>query len=571
MAGRIPQTFINDLLGRIDIVDVIGERLTLKKAGRNHLALCPFHQEKTPSFSVNAEKQYYYCFGCNATGTALTFLMQHDRLDFIAAVETLAARAGVEVPREQGAAAKTSNDKPLYDVLAWADRWFQQTLRTHPQSERVKTYLKGRGVTGVTARDFGIGFAPPGWDTLVNALESAQRDAAVTAGLLSRTDEGRVIDRFRDRVMFPIRDTRGRIVGFGGRVLDSGQPKYLNSPETPVFHKGRELYGLFDARRAVRNPERFVLVEGYMDVIALVQAGVPTAVASLGTASGTAHFEALFRHAAEVVCCFDGDTAGRNAAWKALDVALPLMKQGRQLKFMFLPDGEDPDTLVRKEGKGGFETRLAGAMTATDYLFQRLQQGLDLRDDEGKARFVALAQPHIDLVPDQVLKALMNRRLADLVQLPVVTVERVEAPRELPRRGRRRQATASISDRLLAVVLTHPDFFAGLDADRQAELLGLSDSIFVRVVRAIAERPTTDTGALMAYFAGDPEHDRLARLAGQVSVLDKAALRREFEDGVGQILEVEARENRRALVRDLQEDGSAEKLAHYWRVKQGTN
>ncbi len=499
--------------------------------------------------------------------------MQHDRLDFIAAVETLAARVGIEVPREHGAASRTTNDKPLYDVLAWADKWFQQALRTHPESERVKTYLKGRGVTGVTARDFGIGFAPPGWDTLVNAFGSDQREAAVTAGLLSRTDEGRVIDRFRDRVMFPIRDTRGRVVGFGGRVLDGGQPKYLNSPETPVFHKGRELYGLFDARRAVRNPERFVLVEGYMDVVALVQAGIPTAVAALGTASGTAHFEALFRHAPEVVCCFDGDTAGRNAAWKALDVALPLMKQGRQLKFMFLPDGEDPDTLVRKEGKGGFEARLSGAMTATDYLFHRLQQGLDLRDEEGKARLVALAQPHIDLVPDRVLKALMDRRLADLVQLPVAEVQRAESAgrRDLPRRGQRRQGAPAIGDRLLALVLMHPDFFGALSSTRQAELLGLPDSTFVRVLQAIAENPAADTAALLAYFAGDPDHARMEQLAGRASVLDTAALRREFEDGVGQILEAHAKENRRALVRDLQEDGSTEKLAYYWQVKRGTN
>ena len=570
MAGRIPQSFINDLLGRVDIVDVIGQRLTLRKAGRNFQALCPFHNEKTASFSVNPEKQFYYCFGCNATGTALTFLMEHERLDFVAAVESLASTAGVEVPRERGAE-RTRDDRPLFEVLAWADRWYQQMLRTHAEGVRAKDYLKGRGLTGLVARDFGIGFAPPGWETLVLALGEGQREAAIAAGLLSRTDEGRVLDRFRNRVMFPIRDTRGRIVGFGGRVLDDGQPKYLNSPETPVFHKGRELYGLFDARRAVRNPERFILVEGYMDVVALAQAGLATAVAALGTASSQTHFEALFRHAPEVVCCFDGDAAGRNAGWKALNVALQVMKQGRQLKFMFLPDGEDPDSLVRKEGRARFEARIAGSVTATEFLFQRLSQGLDLRQLDARARLGELALPHIEQVPDGVLKELMRHRLAELTELPVQALARRAPPESGTRAAPRGRRSVSIDERVLTLLVQHPEFLANLDAHRSAELLSQPDSLLVRVVRFVAEQPDTDSAALLAYCAGEPSHDRLVTLAARPSELGRDALESEFRDGVEQILAARARANLRALVRDLQEDGSSEKLAEYWQLKQGSN
>jgi DNA primase len=342
-SGRIPQTFINDLLARVDIVDVIEARLTLKKSGSNrYLGLCPFHGEKTPSFNVNTERQFYYCFGCGATGTALKFLMEHDRLDFVSAVEALASIAGVEVPRDSTSRESTESNRRLFEALAAAETYYRTTLKSHPDAARAVTYLKGRGVSGLIARDFGIGYAPQGWDALIKALSAFKGDDLLAAGLVIARDSGGFYDRFRDRIMFPIRDLRGRVIGFGGRVLGDEQPKYLNSPETAIFHKGRELYGLYEARRALRTIERLILVEGYMDVVALAEAGITNAVATLGTASGAPHFEKLFRYTPQVVCCFDGDTAGREAAWKALSVALPALAAGHGLSFVFLPEGEDP-------------------------------------------------------------------------------------------------------------------------------------------------------------------------------------------------------------------------------------
>ena len=411
MAGRIPQSFINDLLGRTDIVDLIDARVKLKKAGRNYKACCPFHDEKTPSFSVNPDRQFYYCFGCQASGTALTFLMEHDRLEFVEAVETLARLAGVEVPRDADAGAPRQDHGRLHALLGRAATVYQERLKAAPPAI---DYLKGRGLTGVVARDFGIGYAPDAWHTLEEAFgddPEASRAKLLEVGLLTENDRGRVYDRFRDRIMFPIRDVRGRVIGFGGRLLGNAEgPKYLNSPETPVFKKGQELYGLFEARNALRRIEQLILVEGYMDVVALAQAGVANAVATLGTASTTEHFRKLYRYCDEVVCCFDGDPAGRRAAWKAVENALPTLSDGRQLKVMFLPDGEDPDTLVRSEGRDAYLTRVAGATSGIDYLFSELENGLDLSQLDDRARLASLAAPFIDRVPDGVLKMLMGNR-----------------------------------------------------------------------------------------------------------------------------------------------------------------
>jgi DNA primase len=578
MAGRIPQTFINDLLSRIDIVDVIDSRLTLRKTGRNFQALCPFHDEKTASFSVNPEKQFYYCFGCHATGTALTFLMEHDRLDFVAAVEALASIAGVEVPREQGARGDDERHGRLLKVLEEADKYFRRMLRGHPDAPRAVEYLKARGLTGVIARDFGIGFAPPGWDGLKTELSSFGEGDLVAAGLLVKNDQGRTYDRFRDRVTFPIRNTRGRVIGFGGRVLGNEQPKYLNSPETEVFHKGKELYGLYEARTALRRIERLVVVEGYMDVVALAQAGLANAVATLGTATGIAHFEKLFRHAPEVVCCFDGDQAGREAAWKALTVALPALTAGHQLSFMFLPDGEDPDTLVRKEGKARFVERIAGAISAAEYLFQGLGRGLDLNTLDGQARLADLALPYIRTIPDGVLRELTMERLATMAKTSPEALQRgakmsKASAKRLPVDGR---ATARLSERLLTIVLKHPEFLSKLDEHRRARLIGiaptqypgLSDSLLGRVVRYLADAPGTDLAALLGYWSGQEGHETLVELADRPLVLNDEALAAEFDDAVTQCLSAVERANRRALLGILKEEGSAEALAQYWQLKQ---
>ena len=418
MAGRIPQSFINDLLDRTDIVDVIDARVPLKKAGRSFKACCPFHEEKTPSFNVVPDKQFYHCFGCQVSGTALTFLMEYDRLDFVEAVETLAKMAGVEVPREADRSPPPEDHSRLYEALEKAEKVYRHQLRS---AEGAVDYLKNRGVTGVVARDFALGFAPDAWHTMEEAFKDDQKIRTadlLAAGLLTKNDKGNIYDRFRDRVMFPIRDVRGRVIGFGGRVMgDADGPKYLNSPETPVFHKGRELYGLFEARNALRRIEQLIVVEGYMDVVALSQAGIANCVASLGTAATTDHFQKLYRYSEEVVCCFDGDAAGRRAAWKALENALTTLTDGRQLKFMFLPDGEDPDSLVRKEGKRAFLDRVADAAPAIEYLFSELSTGLDIRQLDGQARLASLVQPYIEKVPTGVLKQLMrnNRRLSEVL------------------------------------------------------------------------------------------------------------------------------------------------------------
>ena len=424
MAGLIPQSFIDDLLNRTDIVDVVSSRVQMKKAGKNYTACCPFHKEKTPSFSVSPDKQFYYCFGCGAGGNALGFIMDHDNLDFPQAVEELAKAAGMEIPREESGRPhkpRQPTDSPLYPLLTAAADFYRQALKGHPARKAAVDYLKGRGLTGEIARDFGLGFAPPGWDNLYKHLSSdtLQQKAMIDAGLLVENAEtGKRYDRFRDRVMFPIRDSRGRIIAFGGRVLGDDKPKYLNSPETPVFHKGQELYGLFEARKFNRSLDEIIVVEGYMDVIALAQQGLRNAVATLGTATSEEHMKRLFRVVPSVLFCFDGDQAGRNAAWRALEATLPCLQDGRRARFLFLPEGEDPDTLVRSEGTDAFKARInQHAQPLADYFFQQLTEEADPRSLEGKAHMATLAAPLIDKVPGANLRTLMRQRLSEITGL----------------------------------------------------------------------------------------------------------------------------------------------------------
>ena len=383
MAGRIPPSFIDDLLARIDIVDLIGQRIALRKAGKDFQARCPFHDERTPSFTVSPDKQFYHCFGCGAHGTAIGFLMEHDRLAFREAVEELAQRVGLVIPSD-GEPIRTGPDQgPLYQVLEQAAELYRQQLRSHPEAARAVDYLKGRGLTGEIAARYGLGYAPSGWDFLLSRLgrDPAGRQRLLQAGLITDQD-GKSYDRLRERIVFPIRDRRGRVIGFGGRVLGDGKPKYLNSPETPVFHKGRELYGLYEAQKARRKLERLLVVEGYMDVIALAQFGIDYAVATLGTATTPEHLQLLLRSAPELVFCFDGDRAGRDAAWKALQTALPLATGNQSLRFLFLPEGEDPDTLVRAEGPGGLRAA-ARARSATLGAAVRAPRGTSRHDLPG--------------------------------------------------------------------------------------------------------------------------------------------------------------------------------------------
>ncbi|CAH1043592.1 DNA primase [Halomonas sp. TD01] len=418
MAGQIPQRFIDDLLGRVDVVEVVGERVQLKKAGRNYSGLCPFHQEKTPSFTVSADKQFYHCFGCGAHGNALRFLMEYDKLPFPDAVEQLASRLGVEVPREGAddprAQQREKKRKEGVNLLELAASFYRERLKMQ-EGQGAQRYLQGRGLSQDVVSAYGIGYAPGGWEALKQHLsargigESVQIEYGL---LIHREDTGRTYDRFRDRVMFPIRDLRGRTIAFGGRVMGDEQPKYLNSPETPVFHKGRELYGLYEARQASSKLEQLVIVEGYMDVVALAQYGINNAVATLGTATTEDHLSRLFRLVSRVVFCFDGDRAGRQAATRALETALPQMIDGREARFLFLPEGDDPDTLVRREGSDAFQDRVTCAMPLSEFLFEQAAQGRDLNTVEGRERFASQVLEALNKVPEGMLKSLLLEALA---------------------------------------------------------------------------------------------------------------------------------------------------------------
>ncbi|MEC8908581.1 DNA primase [Thalassolituus sp. UBA2590] len=420
MAGRIPQSFIDELLARVDVIDVVDSRVKLKKTGKNYSACCPFHNENTPSFTVSPDKQFYYCFGCGASGTALRFVMEFDGLSFPDAVEKLADQMNMAVPREAASQREVQQEQEhqsLFKRMEAASQFFERQLREHDKRDRAIQYLKGRGLSGKAAKFFGIGYAPPGWDNLQEALgtdKTAVREL-VTSGMLIEKDDGRTYDRFRDRIMFPIRDARGRYIAFGGRVLGDEKPKYLNSPETPIFQKNRELYGLYEARKIRQKLTRFVIVEGYMDVVALAEFGIHYAVATLGTATSEHHLRRLFKIVPEVIFCFDGDDAGRTAAARAMETALPVLSDGVQARFLFLPDGEDPDTLVRQEGRDGFEKRLNESLHLPEFLFEQLKQQVDFDTLDGKARLDKMAAPLIGKLPKGTLRSLMEKRLEDMI------------------------------------------------------------------------------------------------------------------------------------------------------------
>ncbi|MDH3527500.1 MAG: DNA primase [Gammaproteobacteria bacterium] len=524
MPGRIPQAFIDELLTRVDIVDVIDARVPLKKAGREYKACCPFHNEKTPSFTVSQVKQFYHCFGCGAHGTAISFLMEYEHMEFPEAVEDLAHLAGLEVPREAGSdTTPQTTTQPLYDLLEAAARFYRQQLRTHPEASRAVDYLKARGLTGEVSAHFGIGFAPPGWDNLTKALgkdKTALASLVETGLVIERNDGSGVYDRFRDRIQFPIHDRRGRTVGFGGRVLGDDTPKYLNSPESSVFHKGRELYGLFEARKAVRKLERILVVEGYMDVLALAQFDINYAVATLGTATTPDHLEHLYRTVPEVVFCFDGDRAGRAAAWRALENALPVLRDGREARFLFLPEGEDPDTQVRKIGKQALEQRIAEAVPLSDFLFDHLASQLDTSSIDGRARLVDQARPLLSRLPDSIFRQMMIERLAEIAHTdPVRLSKRLEPAHEsrppadtLPS-APARQGKSPVRE-AIALLLYQPALAGAIDElpfQAQDSVPGVA--LLTELLELLQHRPGLNTGAILEHWRGKEEARHLNKLA----------------------------------------------------------
>lgn len=430
MAGLIPKYFINDLLTRIDIVDIINSFVTLKKSGSDFKACCPFHDEKSPSFIVSQNKQLYHCFGCGAYGTVISFLMDYNGLDFVEAIEDLASRAGVEVPHEQGGFHKTKDNSELYELMELIVQYFCRQLRS---SHHAMNYLKDRGLSGEIAKEFELGFAPPGWNNILHALGSSDvaKQRLVQVGMIVKKDDSGYYDRFRNRIIFPIRDQRGRAIGFGGRVLDDSLPKYLNSPETPIFHKGYGLYGLFQARHQLKDMERIYIVEGYMDVLALAQYGVRNTIAALGTAVTENQLEKLYRFCPQIIFCFDGDSPGQKAAWRAMEIAIPLLKEGRQIYFMFLPEGDDPDTYIQKHGREKFEDT-SNYVPLSDYLIDKFKQETNLDSREGMGRFIDGIIPLVGKLPTGALRELLVKDIAKLADMNIDSLKNLMNQKQTP-------------------------------------------------------------------------------------------------------------------------------------------
>lgn len=540
MAGRLPREFIDDLIARIDIVDLIDARVPLKKSGSSFLARCPFHSEKTPSFSVSREKQFYHCFGCGAHGNAISFLMDYEHQSFPEALETLATLAGIDLPKAMATpgANPSASLQPVYDILERAAGFYIQQLRDHPDAEQAKIYLRKRGLTGEIARRYRLGYAPPGWNSLP---ADWPRTLLIQSGLV--IEKGRsCYDRFRHRIMFPIRDRRGRVIGFGGRTLGDDTPKYLNSPETEVFRKGKELYGLHELLESTPRPRRILVVEGYLDVIALAQHGINDAVATLGTSTSAEHVHLLFRFTREIVFCFDGDAAGHKAAWRALEASLPLLQEGREIRFIHLPAGEDPDSLIRKEGREAFERRIGQASPFSDYLFRTLQTDLDLRSIEGRATLQKQARELLDRLPVGAFRTLMEQRLSELTGV----VTQAPASKSLENRlghpsGQVRPPSAWRN--VVTLLLHRPQLAKLISPEIRARLIGnpRAGPLIARILEYTDLRDTPTAGMLFEHLRETPEGELARNLLKPGLLTPEEGMEREFVDALDRV---------RALLRD---------------------
>ena len=531
MAGLIPQDFIDDLIARADIIEVVGRRVQLKKAGREFKACCPFHDEKTPSFTVSPGKGFYHCFGCGAHGTAIGFLMEFDHMSFVEAIESLAGSMGVDVPRSE-------SDKParrydeLFSLLDTISRHFQDCLKDSPTAVE---YVKNRGIDGSTAKRFGIGYAPDGWSNVLDkfgkSTEAAQR--LLATGMIIEKDNGKHYDRFRDRIMFPIRDARGRTIGFGGRTLGDGEPKYLNSPETVLFHKGRELYGLYEARQALRNIEQLVVVEGYMDAVALARHGIDFAVATLGTATTSDHLNRLFQLTENVCFAFDGDRAGRKAAWRALENALPQIREGRQIRFMFLPEGHDPDSYVNEFGTDAFLKALDEGLALSEFLIKELAGQVDMSTVDGRARLAELARPLVHRIPQGVYRELLVESLAEAVGLTAAKLEKMLSSDKHSgpsahaggalARSRPRKSVAgqpSVIRHAITIMLNDPAACLKLDIEKLAGVNRAGVELLRALIETVQAEPNITTAGLLERWRHHEEGRHLGKLVASEVPLD---------------------------------------------------
>ena len=575
MAGRIPQSFIDEVLRRTDIVDLIGASVRLKKTGKNYSACCPFHNEKSPSFTVNRDKQFYHCFGCGASGNALSFVMQHEHREFMDGLEYLAHKAGMSLPENSQQQEQVSR-QPLYDILELAAQFFEQQLQSATQRDKALTYLQKRGLDAATCKQWRIGYAPAGWDNLFKALADTPEKQALLleVGLIAHQEQrNSYYDALRDRIIFPIRDSRGRVIAFGGRVLDDSKPKYLNSPESAIFRK--ELYGFYESKQAKQSLTKIMVVEGYVDVIAVHQAGLPFAVATLGTATSTIHIERIFKSVSEVVFCFDGDNAGRKAAWRALESALPALKEGVSANFLFLPNDHDPDSLIKAEGATAFSQQLTQAMPLADFLFNQLSTDLRLESLEGKSRLASLAKPLIEKVPVGVYRQLLWQRLSQLTGLdeqalkaamPLLEAPPVAAPTSTPSTYKTATSSqarpelmlvskqqplkslagrSSLSDKAIQLLLQKPDAALNLDI---SQLDSSPDTELLREVWHLCQtHPEITSISILGAWQGTEEGRHLKVLAEDTHFFENLDASTALQDILIQLriqqLELELKQN----------------------------
>ncbi|MDD4915342.1 MAG: DNA primase [Methylococcales bacterium] len=565
MSGRIPKQFIDDLLLRVDIVDLIDSHLPLKKTGGNFVARCPFHTEKTPSFNVNRNRQIFHCFGCGASGNAISFLMDFSHLDFVEAVEDLAAFVGVEVPKaatDKADYASKQDNSHIYQALEDASAFYTAQLRS-PEGKKAVEYLKRRGVSAEIARRYSLGYAPDKWDALLNRYD---QKTLLEAGLLVSRDDGKTYDRFRNRLMFPIRDKRKRVIGFGGRVLDDSLPKYLNSPETAAFSKGKELYGLCELLENHSRPAQILIVEGYMDVIALAQFGVDNAVAALGTATSKAHLDLLFRFAPELVFCFDGDSAGRQAAWKATETALPCLRDGRQIKIMLLPQTQDPDTLIRAEGITAFKERIVNAHVLSDYFFEQSSSSLNLNTVEGRSQLLAAAKPQLEKMPGGFFRDMMLARLEELSGIRFLKADRPKTPAQSIKRPIVLQKS-NLMRRIVALLLQFPHLARHIEqhAGFVAALDMPGTELLRDVLTVIAGAKPENSAVLLESYRDSAHAKAVTALSNLVLDIPEGGEENEFRGALNQLLKQEREKRMSALIDKVSrgEPLSADETAEY--------
>lgn len=527
MSGSIPQHFIQDLIARVDIVELIQARVHLKKKGRNYSACCPFHDEKTPSFSVSPDKQFYYCFGCGAHGNAVGFLIAYDRMEFLDAIDYLASQVGVEVPKT--ADQKVPQHPDLYPLMEKVAQFYQQRLR---ENQKAIDYLKKRGLSGETAKMFSIGFAPENWHNLSAAFNSSLEKNLQLAGMLIEKNQGKPYDRFRHRIMFPIRDLRGRVIAFGGRSLGDELPKYLNSPETPIFHKSNELYGLYEVRQQNSAIQKILITEGYMDVVSLFQHGINYAVATLGTAVNPKHIQKLLRFSNKLVFCFDGDNAGRQAGWKALTMSLPLLRDGIEFQFLFLPDGEDPDSLVQKIGRDNFDAQVKNADSLANVLFNSLRREYNIESLEGKTHFAKQALQYINQMPHGIYHSLLLEKLAEIVQIDVARLTTNSTPEpqiQQPTYQSSLNFTRSM-ETAIAILLRSPDLALSVEDFSKLAMANVpGKDLLIQLIQIFRKNPTLGVGQLLSQWQNKSEAAKLAELAAKDLMISEEGFHHEFQ------------------------------------------